>query len=36
MLSVLFLAVIFGFVIVLIHIAGRRWDAAGRFDKIPK
>ena len=35
MLSMLFIGVIFGFLLVLVHIAGRRWNAAGRFDKIP-
>jgi hypothetical protein len=29
--SVLFLAVILAFMLVLIHIAGRRWQAEGRF-----
>jgi hypothetical protein len=32
--SVLFVALIFTFVLILIHIAGRRWAAEGRFTKL--
>jgi len=35
MLSMLFIAVLFGFLLVLVHIAGRRWQAEGRFENIP-
>lgn len=35
LLSMLFISVLFVFVLVLVHIAGRRWDAAGRFDNLP-
>jgi len=35
MLSMLFILVLFGFVIILVHIAGRRWQAEGRFESIP-
>lgn len=35
MLSMLFIGTVFGFLVVLVHIAGRRWSAEGRFDKIP-
>jgi NSS family neurotransmitter:Na+ symporter len=35
LLSVLFLLTIFVFLILLIHIAGRRWQAEGRLDNIP-
>jgi neurotransmitter:Na+ symporter, NSS family len=35
MLSVLFISVLFVFVLILVHIAGRRWEAAGRFENIP-
>jgi len=34
-LTVLFISVLFGFVLVLVHIAGRRWQAEGRFENIP-
>ncbi len=30
--SVLFIGTIFAFLILLVHIAGKRWDRAGRFD----
>jgi neurotransmitter:Na+ symporter, NSS family len=35
LLSMLFISVLFVFVLVLVHIAGRRWEAAGRFDNLP-
>ena len=31
-MSVLFIGVILAFLILLIHIAGKRWEAEGRFD----
>jgi len=34
--SVLFIGIIFGFVLILVHIAGRRWQAEGRFENIPE
>jgi SNF family Na+-dependent transporter len=33
-MSVLFIAVVFAFLLVLVHIAGRRWMAEGRFDDL--
>jgi hypothetical protein len=32
--SVSFLAVILAFLLVLVHIAGRRWEKEGRFDRL--
>ena len=32
--SVLFIATVLAFILVLVHIAGRRWAAEGRFDKL--
>jgi SNF family Na+-dependent transporter len=32
--SMLFIGVILAFILVLVHIAGRRWEAEGRFGKI--
>ncbi|MBW3541564.1 MAG: sodium-dependent transporter [Planctomycetes bacterium] len=33
MSSILFIAAVLGFLMLLIHIAGRRWQAEGRFDR---
>ncbi len=35
MASIFFIAILLGFVMILVHIAGRRWEAEGRFDNIP-
>ena len=32
--SILFLGTVLAFVLILVHIAGRRWAAEGRFDDI--
>jgi NSS family neurotransmitter:Na+ symporter len=36
LLSVGFISVIFAFLLLLVHIAGKRWDREGRFDKLTK
>ena len=33
--SILFIAIVLAFLMVLVHVAGRRWDAEGRFDNLP-
>ena len=32
--SVMFIFVVFGFLLLLINIAGRRWQAEGRYDDL--
>jgi SNF family Na+-dependent transporter len=34
LLSIGFLAVVFGFLLMMIHVAGRRWEKEGRFDHL--
>ena len=36
LLSVAFILGIFAFLLLLVHIAGKKWDREGRFDKLPK
>jgi NSS family neurotransmitter:Na+ symporter len=36
LLSVGFILGIFAFLLLLVHIAGKKWDREGRFDKLPK
>jgi neurotransmitter:Na+ symporter, NSS family len=36
LLSVVFISIVFLFLLLLVHIAGRRWDREGRFDNLPK
>jgi hypothetical protein len=34
--SVMFIAGVFAFLLMLVHSAGKRWDREGRFDNLPE
>jgi NSS family neurotransmitter:Na+ symporter len=36
LLSVMFIAGVFAFLLMLVHSAGKRWDREGRFDNLPE